>query len=57
MGVGAYVTILLIPHAAGREGEVTSTGLTVHFAALILGIIAAALFGLLLRVASYKITG
>ena len=22
MGVGAYVTLLLIPHAAGREGEI-----------------------------------
>ena len=27
MGVGAYVTLLLIPHAAGREGEITDTGL------------------------------
>ena len=24
MGVGAYVTLLLIPHAAGREGETVS---------------------------------
>jgi ABC-type branched-subunit amino acid transport system permease subunit len=23
MGMGAYVTLLLMPHAAGREGEVT----------------------------------
>ena len=49
MGVGAYVTLLLMPHAAGREGEVTTTGLP-FFAALILGIIAAALFGLLLDI-------
>ena len=37
MGVGAYVTLLLMPHAAGREGEVTTTGLP-FFAALIIGL-------------------
>ena len=35
MGFGAYVTILLIPHAAGREGEVVTTGLP-FFIALIM---------------------
>ena len=47
MGVGAYVTLLLMPHAAGREGEITSTGLP-FIIALIIGILSAALFGLLL---------
>ena len=47
MGVGAYVTLLLIPHAAGREGQITETGLT-FFPAVIIGIVSAALFGLLL---------
>ena len=38
MGLGAYVTVLLIPHAAGREGVVITTGLP-FFLALIIGII------------------
>ena len=41
MGLGAYVTVLLIPHAAGREGVVITTGLP-FFLALIIGIISAA---------------
>ena len=56
MGIGAYVTILLIPHAAGREGEVTSTGLPFVFA-LIIGMIAAALFGLLLGLPAIRLRG
>ena len=56
MGVGAYVTLLLMPHAAGREGEVTTTGLP-FFAALILGIMAAALFGLLLGLPAIRLRG
>ena len=36
MGIGAYVTLLLMPHAAGREGVITTTGLP-FLAALILG--------------------
>ena len=45
MGVGAYVTILLMPHAAGREGEITSTGLP-FIAALIIGILVQVSVGL-----------
>ena len=56
MGVGAYVTLLLMPHAAGREGVVTTTGLP-FVAALILGIIAAALFGLLLGLPAIRLRG
>ena len=56
MGVGAYVTLLLIPHAAGREGEITDTGLA-FFPALIIGIIAAALFGLLLGLPAIRLRG
>ena len=56
MGLGAYVTILLIPHAAGREGEVTSSGLP-FFLALIIGIISAALFGLLLGLPAIRLRG
>ena len=56
MGIGAYVTILLIPHAAGREGEVTSTGLP-FILALIVGIIAAAVFGLLLGLPAIRLRG
>ena len=52
----AYVTLLLMPHAAGREGEVTTTGLP-FFAALILGIMAAALFGLLLGLPAIRLRG
>ena len=56
MGVGAYVTLLLIPHAAGREGEITDTGLA-FLPALIIGIIAAALFGLLLGLPAIRLRG
>ena len=53
MGVGAYVTLLLMPHAAGREGEITSTGLP-FLAALVIGILSAALFGLSCSFILYK---
>ena len=56
MGLGAYVTILLIPHAAGREGEITSSGLP-FFLALVIGIISAALFGLLLGLPAIRLRG
>ena len=56
MGVGAYVTLLLIPHAAGREGEITNTGLS-FFPALVIGFIAAALFGLLLGLPAIRLRG
>ena len=56
MGIGAYVTLLLMPHAAGREGVITTTGLP-FLAALILGIIAAALFGLLLGLPAIRLRG
>ena len=53
MGVGAYVTLLLIPHAAGREGEISENGLP-FLLALAIGIAAAALFGLSFRSSSNK---
>ena len=56
MGLGAYVTILLIPHAAGREGEITSSGLP-FFLAVLIGIISAALFGLLLGLPAIRLRG
>ncbi len=56
MGVGAYVTLLLMPHAAGREGVVVTTGLP-FFVALIIGILAAALFGLLLGLPAIRLRG
>jgi len=56
MGIGAYVTILLIPHAAGREGEITSSGLP-FFLAVVIGIISAALFGLLLGLPAIRLRG
>ena len=56
MGLGAYVTILLIPHAAGREGEITVSGIP-FFLALIIGIISAALFGLLLGLPAIRLRG
>ena len=56
MGLGAYVTVLLIHHAAGREGVVTTTGLP-FFLALIIGIISAALFGLLLGLPAIRLRG
>jgi len=45
MGIGAYTTILLIPHALGREGVVVENGLPLPLA-VILGMLAAALLGL-----------
>tara|TARA_B100000945_G_scaffold227015_1_gene183687 strand:- start:2 stop:1057 length:1056 start_codon:yes stop_codon:yes gene_type:complete len=56
MGVGAYVTLLLIPHAAGREGEITESGLP-FLLALLVGIIAASLFGLLLGLPAIRLRG
>ena len=56
MGVGAYVTLLLMPHAAGREGEITSTGLPL-IVALLIGILSAALFGLLLGLPAIRLRG
>ena len=56
MGVGAYVTLLLMPHSAGREGVVVTTGLP-FFAALTIGIIAASLFGLLLGLPAIRLRG
>tara|TARA_B100001996_G_scaffold204282_1_gene156461 strand:- start:1490 stop:2545 length:1056 start_codon:yes stop_codon:yes gene_type:complete len=56
MGVGAYVTLLLIPHAAGREGEITESGLP-FLIALLVGIIAASLFGLLLGLPAIRLRG
>ena len=56
MGLGAYVTVLLIPHAAGREGVVATTGLP-FFLALLIGIISAALFGLLLGLPAIRLRG
>ena len=56
MGVGAYVTILLLPHAAGREGEFSTDGLP-FIVALIIGVIAAALFGLLLGLPAIRLRG
>ena len=56
MGLGAYVTVLLIPHAAGREGVVVTTGLS-FFLALLIGIISAALFGLLLGLPAIRLRG
>ena len=56
MGLGAYVTVLLIPHAAGSEGVVITTGLP-FFLALIIGIISAALFGLLLGLPAIRLRG
>ena len=35
MGIGAYTTILLIPHALGREGVVIETGLPLPLAVII----------------------
>ena len=56
MGVGAYVTLLLIPHAAGREGEITESGLP-FLLALLIGIISASLFGLLLGLPAIRLRG
>ena len=56
MGIGAYVTVLLIPHSLGREGVVISSGLPLPLAILI-GIIAAALLGLLLGLPTLRLRG
>ena len=56
MGVGAYVTLLLIPHAAGREGQITETGLP-FLLALVIGIVSASLFGLLLGLPAIRLRG
>ena len=56
MGMGAYVTLLLVPHAAGREGEITTSGLPIFLAAII-GIISAALLGLLLGLPALRLRG
>ena len=42
MGIGAYTTVLLIPHSLGREGVVISTGLPLPIA-IIFGLIDSAL--------------
>ena len=55
MGVGAYVTLLLMPHAAGREGEVTTTGLP-FFAALINRHYGCCFIWIITWPSSYKIT-
>ena len=56
MGVGAYVTLLLIPHAAGREGEITESGLP-FLLALLIGVISASLFGLILGLPAIRLRG
>ncbi len=56
MGIGAYVTLLLIPHAAGREGQITETGLP-FLLALVIGIASASLFGLLLGLPAIRLRG
>ena len=56
MGVGAYVTLLLIPHAAGREGQITETGLP-FLLALVIGVVSASLFGLLLGLPAIRLRG
>ena len=56
MGVGAYVTLLLIPHAAGREGEITESGFP-FLLALLIGVISASLFGLLLGLPAIRLRG
>ena len=56
MGIGAYTTILLIPHALGREGVVVESGLPLPLA-VIIGMIAAALLGLLLGLPTLRLRG
>ena len=56
MGIGAYTTILLIPHALGREGVVIENGLPLPIA-VIIGMIAAALLGLLLGLPTLRLRG
>ena len=56
MGIGAYTTVLLIPHSLGREGVVISTGLPLPVA-VIVGLIASALLGLLLGLPTLRLRG
>ena len=56
MGIGAYTTILLIPHALGREGVVIETGLPLPLA-VIIGMLAAALLGLILGLPTLRLRG
>ena len=56
MGIGAYTTVLLIPHSLGREGVVISTGLPLPLA-IILGLIASAVLGLLLGLPTLRLRG
>ena len=56
MGIGAYTTVLLIPHTLGREGDVISTGLPLPLA-ILLGLIASALLGLLLGLPTLRLRG
>ncbi len=56
MGIGAYTTILLIPHAAGREGSINEEGLPL-FIAIIIGLVASALFGLLVGLPAIRLRG
>ena len=56
MGIGAYTTVLLIPHSLGREGVVITTGLPLPLA-IILGLIASALLGLLLGLPTLRLRG
>ena len=56
MGMGAYATLLLVPHAAGREGEITTSGLHI-FPAVIIGIVCASLLGLLLGLPAIRLRG
>ena len=56
MGIGAYTTVLLIPHSLGREGVVISSGLPLPLAILI-GILTAALLGLFLGLPTLRLRG
>ena len=56
MGIGAYTTVLLIPHSLGREGVVITSGLPLPLAILI-GILAAALLGLFLGLPTLRLRG
>lgn len=56
MGVGAYTTILLIPHAAGREGSLNESGLPLLLA-IVIGLIASALFGLIIGLPAIRLRG
>ena len=56
MGVGAYTTILLIPHAAGREGSINEEGLPL-FLAILIGLVASAIFGLVIGLPAIRLRG